>query len=675
MPKPKGKARVALGFSATLALAFWAVLRFSPLPLERLSLDRSQALFDAQGRLLRLDLSPSQHYCVPVSLDQVSPQVTQVLVAYEDRWFWWHFGFNPVAVVRALVLDWRGGRHLSGASTLTMQLAKQMEPRRRTWGAKLVEAWRAMQLEARFSKRRILEMYLNSAPMGGNIQGVEAASWLYFGKPASALSYGEAALLVSLPRSPSARRPDRHPYAARRGRDLVLGRVLPILRPPASEAAAAFDAEIPGRRRQVPRLVPQLAMRLERELQPGGSVRLSLDAGAQALCERELGWAVAAFRPEGVHNGAVILVDNRSMRVLAYVGSPDPTDPDGGQINGADILRSPGSSLKPFLYALAIGQGLITPRTRLADIPRNYDGFKPADYEGHYEGMLPAEECLARSLNIPAAGLEAALQGRGLETWLRDIGAATRGREDLDPGLSVVLGAWPVTLEENVCFYAALADGGRLRPLRFLAPAQDPGPPPAGRVVLNPLACYLVDEMLANVERPDLPNSWEYSPTHAKVAFKTGTSYGFRDAWALGYTPDYTCGVWLGNADARGSTVLRGASAAAPVLFGILDALTRDNDAWFQRPAGLGRRRVCALSGQPEGPDCPDTEEDDYLPGVSSQEPCMVHRRLWVRKRDGLQVPLRCLTGPAVDYEEKVFAVWPPDVTRFLRLSGRAYDI
>jgi penicillin-binding protein 1C len=658
----------------TAALALWAWARYSPLPDRELLEDRSPEFLDREGGLLRLELSPRQRYCVPVPLGKVSPKLVAALVAYEDRWFWWHPGINPVAVGRALFLDLEHGRRISGASTLTLQLAKLLERKPRTFGSKLVEAWRAIQLEARYPKRRILEMYLNAAPMGGNIQGVEAASWIYFGKPSSALSYGEAALLVGLPRSPTARRPDKHPGEARRGRDRVLERILPILRPGIEEARAAMAAEVPTRRHPLPHGVAALAARLRREAPPGGSLSLALDPGMQALAERELSRAVGALLPQGVHNGAVLLVDNHSLRVLAYVGSPDPGDPRGGQINGADILRSPGSSLKPFLYARALEEGLITPRTRLADIPRDFDGFRPADYEGHYDGMVPAEECLARSLNIPAAGLEAELQGRGLEEWLRRVGADTRGRATLDPGLSVVLGAWPVTLEENVAFYAALANCGRLRPLRFLDEAQDPGPPAEGKAVLTPESSYLVAEMLARVERPDLPASWEYSPTRSKIAFKTGTSYGFRDAWAIGFTPDYTCGVWLGNADARGAAPLKGASAAAPVLFAVLNPLTRNRDAWFSRPKGLGRRRVCALTGEKAGEDCQLTEEDDTIVGVSSEKTCSVHRRLWVRKRDGVQVSVECLAGPESDYEEKVFAVWPQDVTRFLRASGRDYD-
>ncbi len=667
--RPKHPRLAAL---AGLLALVWLALRASPLPDRGLLTDYSTYFTAADGSLLRLELSPSGKLRLKMPLSDFSPELVRGFLAYEDRWFFWHPGINPVAVLRAAWLDLRHRRVLSGASTITLQVARMMDPQPRTLWAKLVEALRALQLEARFSKRQILDLYLNSVPMGGNVEGVGAASYLYFGKPPGALSLGEAALLIGLPRSPEQRRPDLHPEAALRARDQVLGRILPRLRVPPWAAREAYACGLPRHRRPDPLRMPLLVRRCG-ELAPsqGRGWRLTVRPNLQELCRGLLAQAVRARRGQGLANGALIVVDNRDLRVLAYVGSPDFHDPRGGQIDGADIPRSPGSALKPLLYGLALDQGLITPRSVLMDIPRDFAGFKPADYEPGFLGPVTARDALALSLNVPAVELEERLQrGEDLLDLLRRAGFNDRGRLALRPGLSVALGAYPVTLEEMARLYACLAGGGVLKGLRFF----DNQPRDPGRRLLSPQACYLVLEMLSRVKRPDLPSNWEFSPHLSRVAFKTGTSFGLRDAWCMGVTPRYTVGVWLGNADSNGSPALIGAKAAAPLMMEVMDRLSASTDDWFSRPPGIAWRRVCAVSGQPAGPWCRDTVEDEYIPGVSPMQACQVHRAFWVRRRDGLRVEPGCMDGPASRYERRVFAVWPPDLTRFLRASGRPYQ-
>lgn len=654
-------------------LVCYSFFRFTPLPTGKLKGDYSTAYLAADGSLLRLTLSKSGKYRLPLKLEDISPQVVRGFTAYEDRWFFWHLGINPVALARAVWLDIAHRKILSGASTITMQVAKLLDKRPRTFWAKAVEAFRALQLEARYSKKQILELYLNSVPMGGNIEGVGAASLLYFGKPARELSWGETALLISLPRSPAARRPDRFPEKAREGRDRVLRQILPIVRPAAGEAEAAFHSILPSGRRANPDPAPHLVARAGKlSLHAPGIVALTMEPNLQGLAQRRLSQQVAGLKNQGVHNGALIIVDNHTMRVLAYVGSPDYDDPMGGQVNGADILRSPGSALKPFLYGIAMDQGLITPKRILFDIPLDYGGYKPVNYEGKYRGPVTAQDALAASLNIPAVGLESALETQGdmgLESWIRQAGCIGRGRGSLEPGLSIVLGAYPMAMEEMVRLYAALANGGRMRSLNFLEsdPVVDPKD---GKALLSPEACYLLSEMLSQVKRTDLPASWEFSPTRGKVAFKTGTSFGHRDAWCVGYNPDYTIGVWLGNADNLGSPALIGHDAAAPVVIDLFNRLTRSTDSWFTRPSGVRTRKVCALSGQPAGDDCADVVDDYYIPGVSDNQACQVHRRVWLRKKDGREACRYCMTGKPGEYYSKVFEVWPPGVTQFLRSHG-----
>ena len=662
---PKIK-KAALRCSLVLAAA-WAVLRFSPFPQEALAPGWSWAAADRQGGLLRLGLSPQGSYRLPLTLDQMSPQLVQAFLGVEDRWFYWHPGVNPVAILRAAEQNLRAGGVRSGASTITMQLARMMEPRSRTYGAKLLQAWRAMQLETRFSKRRILELYLSRVPMGGNLEGVGAASWLYFGKSARDLSAGESALLVSLPRAPNQRRPDHDVAAARRGRDHVLQRLAGDL-PLGWEQQQPQQAVIPAQRLPNPHRAPHLVDRLTPQLRRRAGVsRLTVDPALQGLVEERLASAVQLLAVQGVRHGAVLVVDNRSMDVLAYVGSPKPGSPDGGQVNGAALERSPGSTLKPILFGLALENGLITPRTVLYDIPRDFGGYRPVNYHGGYSGPVAAEDALVRSLNIPAVWLESQLVGRdqGLLALLRRLGLArSKGGAS---GLSVVLGAQELSLEELVRLYAGLANGGRLRALRYFA---DAAPEPAGEQILTPEAAYLVAQMLGKGQRPDLPSTWEFTATRGRVAFKTGTSFGFRDAWCLAYSPSYTVGVWVGNVDAKGSAALVGSKAAAPLAMGLMNQLLRNHDEWFKRPPGLGRRKICAETGLLAGPFCPHIDDDDDIPGRSPSASCRVHRKVWVRKRDGKRVSVECMTGPSKAYRQQLVEVWPPDVTRYLKAFG-----
>jgi penicillin-binding protein 1C len=280
-------------------------------------------------------------------------------------------------------------------------------------------------------------------------------------------------------------------------------------------------------------------------------------------------------------------------------------------------------------------------------------------------------------MNIPAVGLEASLEGMGndgLEFWIKAAGCVGRGRGQMEPGLSVVLGAYPMAMEEMVRLYAALANGGRMRDLEFFE-----GVPPSleaqkGKALLSPEASYLVSEMLSKVERTDIPASWEFSPTRSKIAFKTGTSFGHRDAWCIGYNPDYTIGVWMGNANNDGAIALVGHDAAAPVVIDLFNELTRTTDSWFKRPPGVQVRKVCALSGLPAGEDCKDLIDDEFIPGVSNNRPCQVHRRVWIRKKDHREVCHYCMTGKPEEYFSKVFEVWPPDVTQFLRSHGAKFE-
>jgi penicillin-binding protein 1C len=647
-------------------------MRCYPLPTTVLENTYSAVSLGADGRLLRIGLSARGTYRIPLRLEDISPELKAGVLAYEDQYFYRHPGVNPIAFLRSAIANVRHARVLMGGSTITMQVAKLMEPKPRTFRSKLFEIFRAFQLESVYSKDQLLALYLNLVPMGGNIEGVGAASYLYFGKPARGLSLSESALLIGLPRSPGHFRPDRHAVRAKEQRNRVLERMQGTLHFPPEILRAAEAAPIPERRFPNPYAYPHLIQRLARSQSTlpldAFSQRLTINPRLQALAETRLRATLAALASAGVHNGAVIIVENKTQRVRAYVGSPDFMDQaHGGQINGAAIRRSPGSLLKPFLYGLAIDQGRLTPRQLVYDIERNYDGYIPANFDRRFAGPVSAEEALVRSLNVPAVNLEFELGTNGLISLLRRAGFLERRPSELAPGLSAVLGAVPLTLEEMVRLYAAIANGGEMKDLVFFD--QDSARTHGVRI-LSPESSFLVSEMLSKLERPDLPQSWEFTANRGKIAFKTGTSFGLRDAWSVGFNPRYTIGVWLGNVDAKGSSALVGIKAAAPLLVSLFNDVDRYQDGWFKPPPGVRTRAVCALSGEPLGPDCTGHATDFYIPGVSGTNRCSVHRRIAVRKKDGVEMCRFCMDGARSDYSERVVETWPPDVASFLRKRG-----
>lgn len=679
--RPSGKVRIPRSAYFCLAtaagLAWWWLLYHAavllslaafPLPIERLDQRYSTVHLGSRGELLRISLSGDDAYRIRLRLDDISPDLVRGFLRYEDAGFYRHPGVDPLALVRAAAANVRAGRVVSGGSTITMQIAKLMEPKRRTIGAKIIEALRAIQLEERYSKRQLLELYLNLVPMGGNIEGVGAAAYLYFGKPAACLSAGECALLIGIPKSPNRYRPDRRGAEAAGQRDLVLRRVAASLGLTPAELGEAQSMTVPGGRRANPMELPELVQRT-RQLGPSFCKTYTVDMELQRFCRGLLEGTMAKFRPNNCHNGALIVVDNRTMEVLAYVGSADFRDSvHCGQINCANISRSPGSLLKPFLYALGVERGLITPRTALYDIAMDFEGYRPANFNRRYLGPVTARDALINSMNVPAVNLEYQLGRDGLPAFIDRTKLGGACRREVDPGLSLVLGAYPLTLEELVRLYAALANGGKLRQLKFFAGDLNPN---EGFEILSSVACYVVSYMLTEIERPDLPQSWEFTYNRGRIAFKTGTSFGLKDAWCIGYNPDYTVGVWLGNADCQSSDVLVGIRAAAPVTVAVLNRLTRYRDSWFARPPDVAERTVCAVSGALPGPCCEQTTTDLYLPGISSMEPCRIHRLVWIRKLDECEVCRYCMNGRSAEYRSETAEVWPPEVSAYLRSTGR----
>jgi penicillin-binding protein 1C len=485
----------------------------------------------------------------------VSPNFINLLVTTEDRRFWWNPGVDPLAMGRAVWQMVTRGHVVSGGSTITMQVARLLTPHRHDVAGKLLDIARAVQLTAHFSKPRILAMYLALAPYGGNLEGVRAASLAYFQKEPDALTQTQAALLVALPRRPEALRPDRFPEAAVAAARLVLAR---------AGMADAFDAaELAGlTRHRMPALAPHLAARL-RGAGSHGDVRTTLDAGLQAevdgLAAREVG-----FLPVG-ENVAALVVDNHDRRVLAYLGGADFFGVHG-MVDMARARRSPGSALKPFIYGMAMDESLIVPDTLIADAPMDLGGYAPRDFDGGFSGMVTVREALRQSYNLPAVQILRAVGAKKFVAALRQAGAVLALPGGAAATLPVALGGVGISLQDLAMLYVGLADGGRVAPIGVL-----PAGAETGVAVMTPMAAAEIGGILRGSPLPD-----GAAANDREVAFKTGTSYGFRDAWAAGYSGDYTVVVWAGRVDGSPSPGAYGRATAAPLMFRIFSLLPAD---------------------------------------------------------------------------------------------------
>ncbi len=655
-------------------LAAAVVLRLAtaapPFPLAVLSPPGAAVVAARNGAPLRLYLAPDEAWRFPTRLAAVAPILPRLVIAAEDRHFYRHPGVNPLSLARAAISNLLAGRVVSGGSTITMQLARLAEPKARTLAGKRREALAALALERRLSKEAILERYLNMAPYGGNIVGVGAASLLYCGKTPDRLSLAEAALFAVLPRAPSALDPVRHPARAKAARDALLARMARLGVVTAAEAAEAMAAPVPRKLMEPPFLAPQFSDMAREAAGKAVRVDTTLDPSLQKAVADLLRGRRSALAAQGIGAVAAVVLDVASRDVLALVGSTDFFgDARFGQINGATIRRSPGSALKPFLYAMALDAGLVFPQSQLLDVPTAFGGYKPKNYDGLYRGRVTTEQALTASLNVPAVRLLNDVgPGRFLDQ-LRREGFASLDRPAEHYGLSLVLGGGEVTLLSLADAYADLAGGGEHRPPRLLLATPSV---PATRLY-SPEASALVTEMLAKVERPDLPTSWERALAVPAVAWKTGTSYGHRDAWAVGYSADRVIAVWVGNMDGTPVKGISGAVHAGPILFELFRAV-EPRGSRLAMPAWLNIREVevCAESRQLAGPDCPRRVTARIIPGVTRLAPCPVHRRQLVDAATGRALSADCLDGR--EAASVVVARYPAELVSYWRAVGIPFE-
>ena len=665
--------RAGAGLLATLGLLglTWGLL---PKPeLHPPDFTFSHAISDRKGRIIHLALTPDAKYRLHTRLADISPELLEATLLLEDQHFRKHPGVNPFSLLRAAWGVCTGSR-LGGGSTITMQLARlRFGLETRSFAGKATQMLRALQLERHYTKDELLEAYLNLAPYGGNVEGIGAASLLWCGKPASELTAREAVSLSVLPQSPTRRRPkqtgDNAALAAAQFRLWQRWQEAHGLRVDALDATFTLRPEA-----KPPREAPHLARRLKPQEASVDECHSTLDLGRQRIVEGTLRDFLTSRREVGMTNACALLVHAPTREVLAYVGSASFLDEDiHGQVDGVMARRSPGSALKPFIYALALQQGLLHPRTLVRDGQVAFGDYNPENFDREFTGPIAAEDALFRSRNIPAVSLARRLAAPGLYGFLKQAGVFLPKPAE-HYGLALPLGGAEVSMEELAGLYAMLADDGCPRPLVFthhqggrvspeLAASDEAGNDiefqtnPA--TLLTPEACFLTRRMLASREE-------EQGLSDPTISWKTGTSHGFRDAWAVGIRGDHVLAVWIGNFNGKSNPSFIARKCAAPLLFECFHRLRLP----FRRdmpPPGVKEVELCAVSGQLPTPHCGHRRMGWFIPGVSPIAPCEIHREILLDVDTGLRV---ATDDGKRALRHEVFEFWPPDMLALFRKAG-----
>ena len=624
----------------------------------------SQCVRDRDGKLLRVALSTDQKFRIWTPLQKISPDLINATLRYEDKYYARHPGVNPIALARCAIDLARFHRATAGGSTITMQVARlRFHLHTRTVPGKLEQILRALELERHYSKDEILEAYLNLAPYGRNIEGIGAASLIYFDKPAARLSGPESVALSIIPQSPSRRAlfSERDNRSVNQAQSNWYDRAR--VDSDAEFSPREFRARVQSERKF---LAPHFVQQILESSHERDEIITTLDLEKQQAIERRVADYIAIGRSRGIENASVFLVDARTMEVLAQVGSADFDKIDiNGQVDGTRSPRSPGSALKPFVYALALEQGLIHPLSILADAPRSFGEYNPENFDREFLGPIRACDALARSRNVPAVELTSHLSHPTLYQFLKNAGVPLPKPESFY-GLALPLGGAEVSMQDLVRLYASLANNGELRPLRY----RTNDPIAKSRRILSPEASFLTLEMLGNVPRPEM-NCADGSHS-AAVYWKTGTSHGFRDAWSIAVFDHYVLGVWVGNFDGRANPAFVGRTAAAPLLFQIIDSLRStwpEPNSPRRPPSGANLKRVefCALSGDLPNAFCTQHAEGWFIPGMSPIKTCDVHREVLVDRVTGLRVPIDDGTR---ELKREVYEFWPGEFLRLFEQAG-----
>jgi penicillin-binding protein 1C len=631
------------------------VFPFRPAP------DYSQLIEASDGSILFSFLNNSQKWRMETQLDEITPELRKIIIYKEDKYFRYHPGVNIIAVFRAAVQNIFHRRVKSGASTITMQVVRLLEPKERTYFNKFIEMFRALQLEWHYSKKEILQLYLNLVPYGSNIEGVKSASMLYFEQTPDALSLAQIVTLAIIPNNPSKMRIGHNNSYIMQKRNSWLRYFFDKGVISDKEFSDAVNEPLSAYRHEAPKKAPHLAHYLRSAYPNIKLIKTCIRSQTQEKIEHIAWQYIRNLRSMNITNAAVLVINNRTHAVEAYAGSADFFDDQyQGQVNGIRSKRSPGSALKPFLYAGAMDAGMVTPKTVIMDIPVNFNGYSPENYDGRFNGYISVEKSLALSLNSPAVRL---LEEYGTEKFTKNLirlGFKSIDQKKQELGLSLILGGCGVSLEELTTAYSIFANKGKLISPKYLITD-------SLRTVdsiFSQEAAFMTTGILSQLTRPDLPNKFENSVHLPRIAWKTGTSYGRRDAWAIGYNRDYTIGVWVGNFPGQGVAELSGADYAVPLLFRIFNTINYNSEKdWFIEPDNLDFRLVCSLTGLLPNDSCTDLVTDEYIPMVSSNQKCMHLKEVFVSPDEKISYCRSCM--PELGYKRKFYPNLHPEMISF----------
>ncbi|MCP4294888.1 MAG: penicillin-binding protein 1C [Proteobacteria bacterium] len=634
----------------------------------------SQIVTDNQGDLLRLTLARDDKYRIFTPLEEISPSMVEGTLLYEDEYFYWHFGVNPTALIRAAWISYAERRRPQGASTITMQLArKHFHTNSRSILGKSLQILQAIYLELFYSKHEILEAYLNITPYGFNIEGIGAASLIYLDKPPKRLKLIESISLSILPQSPS-----------RRTKSLrnspILGEEVMTFRknlfdkwvrrhPQNIDSEVDFFLPMTFRRPwELPFLAPHVTMELLQKDHSSKVINSTLDSNLQSLVERMARIYIGRREMAGFKNAAVLLVDHQTMEVKASLGSVDfHNRPISGQVNGVKARRSPGSTLKPFVYGLALDQGTIHPQSILKDAPTGFGTYNPENFDKNFVGPISATEALVHSRNLPAIQLAAQLKEPSFHKFLYDLGIPLKE----DPnyyGLSIVLGSAEVSMIELAQLYSAIVQQGIYRPVKWISTKNSLAP---GKRIFSKEAAYLTLHMLSQNPPPQSGIGEDWVLDKKAVSWKTGTSFGFRDAWAIGIMDRYVLVVWIGNFSGVGNPIFVGRRAAGPLFFELIDAIIEQEkitaNSFHHGPQlNINEVEVCSVSGEIPGPYCGTRKSTLFIPGKSPIHRCDVHRSVKIDIETGLRGCLQ-LDQPTRD---EIYEFWPSHLLNLFKKAG-----
>jgi len=653
-----------LGVAAVAGFILFLLLNFLfPVPDK---IEYSTIITDNKGEVVHAYLTSDDKWRMKTTLEEISPLLRKTIVEKEDKYFYYHPGINPFAIGRALTKNIFRLKRTSGASTITMQVARALEPKRRSYFNKLIEMFRALQLEWKYSKEEILQLYLNLVPYGSNLEGVKSASILYFKKNPDHLSLAEITALSIIPNRPSS-------LLIGRNNDLIVIERNRWLRKFAEdkvftekEIQDALQEPLTATRGTVPKQIPHLAYKLKKSGED--IVHTNIELNTQLKVEKLTSDYVRTVQLKNIRNAAVVIIDNKTHTVISYVGSGNFYDTtDGGQVNGAAAIRQPGSTLKPLLYAMCIDEGLMTPKAIITDVAISYDGYAPENYDKQFNGYVTMEYALEHSLNIPAVKGLRMLGKDKLVHKLASCNFQQIKKDQSKLGLSMILGGCGATLEELTGLYSVFANDGKYYPPEF---ALDPESPirkinsASPTRITSTAATYMINETLSKVNRPDFPINWQSTERMPKIAWKTGTSYGRRDAWSIGYNKNYTIGVWVGNFSGAGVQELSGATIATPLLFKIFNSIDYDSDEeWFRQPADCDIRQVCSETGWIPNDFCSNLSTDYFIPLISTARKCDNMEEVYLSADDKNSFCKLCV--PQTGYKKQWFKKVSPDMQHF----------